>query len=518
MNNITNIFDLVEDFYTQDEEWNTVLEQRYAENFLRIKMWQGASDQELVKMWDYITILCIYVGNSDSYLGDMTREDFIDCVGWCCRNVSGFEATAENVAGFLDVVIDLFAFLKRGRIITGEKAPVEARAKLLVDDKLQIIAPDGSFLPEYERYNLYATPDLPTKVFLNIGERLQATMERMHGYFSREDYKRDIERATFLHSGILGGSMPGVNGSEEEKSHTFWDYFMFDYRMLGNDKTPIQEFYDLAVACNDAATDMEIMKELLQARLVLFEVEGRTEEGLYSCRDILSGEAYRLMLPIDDDVDTAGYVFMGHIFYDNTMVMDFIRGMLMNKVARKRFLEVMRKAKDWMAVREGGKLSWEDFVRRNPIFVRNASLLYAAFAHLGSFNYRTKVHDYKPEEFYPPAATGIFELLPQIMYANSFSAYDVSLAITMLCDYLGTVEIFDKRGYREEEWAAAVICNFVAVNAVYVFKPEQVVQMCHHARKGAVQSLADKIDLALHLEEHDPRYINEEGLLVMLLQ
>lgn len=27
MTNITNIFDLVEDFYTQDEEWNTVLEQ-----------------------------------------------------------------------------------------------------------------------------------------------------------------------------------------------------------------------------------------------------------------------------------------------------------------------------------------------------------------------------------------------------------------------------------------------------------------------------------------------------------
>ena len=31
-----NVFDLVEDFYAQDEEWNTVLRQKYAEDFLRL--------------------------------------------------------------------------------------------------------------------------------------------------------------------------------------------------------------------------------------------------------------------------------------------------------------------------------------------------------------------------------------------------------------------------------------------------------------------------------------------------
>lgn len=516
MTNTTNIFDLVEDFYTQDEEWNTVLEQKYAENFLRIKMWQGATDQELVKIWDYITILCIYIGNSDSYLGDMTREDFIDCVGWCCRNVSGFKATVKNVGGFLDVIIDLFAFLKKGRIITGEKAPMEAKARLLVDGRLQIIAEDGSFLPKFERYNLYATPDLPTKIFLNIGERLQELLDAVQALFSRKEYRRDIERATFLHSGILTGAAPGAKGNEDEYSQTFWDYFLFDYRMLADDKTPLQHYHDMLSSEKDG--DLEVLEELLEARLVLFEIAGRTEEGLYTCLDILTGETYRLILPIDDDMDTRGYIFMGHIFYDNTMVMNFIRGMLMNKAARKRFLEVMDRAKDWFAVRAGGKMSWEAFVRRNPIFVRNASLLYSAFAHLGSFDYKTMVHDYKPEMYFPHDAENVFELMPQIMYANNFSAYDISLAITMFCDYLGKVESFDKRGYRAEEWVGAVICNFVAVNGVYVYKTEQVAQMCRNARRGAIETLSDRIDIALELEEHDPRYVNEEGLLFMLLQ
>lgn len=109
---MTNVFDLIEEFYTQDEEWNTVLQQACAEDFLRYKTWQGAKDGELVKIWDYITILCIYLGNSENFLGDMSREDFIDCVGWCCRNVSGFPATESNIAHFLDVMQEFYAYEK----------------------------------------------------------------------------------------------------------------------------------------------------------------------------------------------------------------------------------------------------------------------------------------------------------------------------------------------------------------------------------------------------------------------
>ena len=39
---MTNVFDLIEEFYTQDEEWNTVLQQACAEDFLRFKTWHGA--------------------------------------------------------------------------------------------------------------------------------------------------------------------------------------------------------------------------------------------------------------------------------------------------------------------------------------------------------------------------------------------------------------------------------------------------------------------------------------------
>ena len=115
-----NIFDLVADFYAQDEEWNTVLQQSYVENFLRTKLWQGASEEELYQAWDHITVLCIFLGNSDNYLGDMSKEDFIDCVGWCARNVSDFFVTYEQIDSFFATMTELYAHLKKKRII-GEK-------------------------------------------------------------------------------------------------------------------------------------------------------------------------------------------------------------------------------------------------------------------------------------------------------------------------------------------------------------------------------------------------------------
>ena len=46
---MTNVFDLIEEFYTQDEEWNTVLQQGCAEDFLRYKTWQERRTASLLR-------------------------------------------------------------------------------------------------------------------------------------------------------------------------------------------------------------------------------------------------------------------------------------------------------------------------------------------------------------------------------------------------------------------------------------------------------------------------------------
>ena len=41
-------------------------------------------------------MLCLYLGNTELMLGDMSADDFVDCIAWCGRNVSEFDADYEQ--------------------------------------------------------------------------------------------------------------------------------------------------------------------------------------------------------------------------------------------------------------------------------------------------------------------------------------------------------------------------------------------------------------------------------------
>ena len=512
-----NIFDYVADFYAQDEEWNSVLQQSYVENFLRTKLWQGASQEELYKDWDHITVLCIFLGNSDNYLGDMTKENFIDCVGWCARNVSDFMITPENVASFLDTMTELYAHLKKKRIITSCTAPTEAKAKLLVNGQVQMLDKDGHFWPRFERYNVYSTPDLPAKIFLNIGERLDNLLQALRVFFEDKKYKKDIERATFLYAGILMTGVVQEKPGTEEYSQCFWDYFLFDYRMIANDKSPLQHFYDSVDEIGfspKGKVSRDVLLELLKAELVCFSVQSRTEDGLFSCVNVFTGEDYMLMLPFEGDVDTENMVFMGHIFYNKTMVMNCLRGMQIPKSSFKRFLKVMKQAKDWVAIQSGGELTWQAFIRRYPMFLRHMSLIYSAYVKLDGFNEVTMHSHYRPASLLEDAVS---DEIWYCMRPYAFSALDIKLAQQLWSDYVASTEKNIAAIRRPEIWAAGVINAFVQANGVYNYKPEHISTMCNGVPISTIKRTTEEIKTKNYLEPHDPRYINEEGLLLMLL-
>ena len=97
-----NVYDLVEDFYAHDEGWNTLLRQEYAEGFLRMEAWKGKKNSDLYRSWDNLTMLCLYLGSAETFLGDMNADDFIDCIAWCGRNISEFTPDYKNTQDFLE--------------------------------------------------------------------------------------------------------------------------------------------------------------------------------------------------------------------------------------------------------------------------------------------------------------------------------------------------------------------------------------------------------------------------------
>ncbi len=146
---------------------NSVLPQSDVENFLRQKYWQGVEDDDLIDIWDNLTILCIYLGNTEKMLGDLSVDDYIAAVRWCCFNIADLCVTVEDIGGFLDTVAEFSEFLHKKGIVFNEKNATEAKEILLRDGEVQYIDAEGNWINGIlaRKYNSLVPPMLPANVF-----------------------------------------------------------------------------------------------------------------------------------------------------------------------------------------------------------------------------------------------------------------------------------------------------------------------------------------------------------------
>lgn len=513
-----NVYDLVEDFYGHDPGWNFLLRREYAEGFLRIEAWHGKTPEELYDIWDQLTMLCLYLGNTELMLGDMSADDFVDCVAWCGRNVSEFDADYEHTKYFLETCCRLYEYLCQKKVISYAGAPQEAAAKLLDGGKMNIVNPDGSFTEAHQSRSRFAVPDASNKIFLNVSERMQEIYAAMHEFFSDSQFSVDLERASVLYHGVFGNALNESAKSREEAFHSFWDYFLMDYRLLLRDMHPLEYFYKTVCDKNSSRYDADfakrnsdILEEFISARLIMFTVEGCTDEGTYRCRDFLTGEVYLLNLPLNENFDTADMLFIGHLFYNGNMLTDNVRGYKIEHINTVFLRDALTRAYHWVSVQKENP-DWQWFSEAYPMVLRNMAFLYAAGIQHKNFNNYTE-HTVFESALYRDD-TLVAGLLKNIMLKNYFSVADVHLATQMWCDF--QADGAEKSNYSEVVWAAGIIYAFIKLNCAYTFFDGHIAKFCG-VDLPEMQKAAAEICTALRIEEHDPRYSNEEGLLVMLM-
>ena len=513
-----NVYDLVEDFYAHDEGWNTLLRQEYAEGFLRMEAWKGKKNSDLYRSWDNLTMLCLYLGSAETFLGDMNADDFIDCIAWCGRNISEFTPDYKNTQDFLETCDGLFKYLKGKNAISNDTVPGTAAEILLQEGKMNIILPDGSFDEANAERAWNATPDKPAKIFLNIGERLQELLEVLHRFFEREYFRLDLDRAEFLYYGILMGYEDEKKDSIEETSECFWDYFLFDYHLLRSDKRPLEFFYERTCLPESddydeefAKRNRDVLEELCKARLAIFKIDSYTDDGAFYCTDWLSGEKYTLSLPLEESEDLNDAILLGHIFYNESMIMNYVSCLKIGKVAQKRLFNTLKSCKEWYNIQDPAA-DWEAFIARNPMLLRHMVFLYSAFVNLNNFNYETEHKNYLPTEI--DYKDRVILRIRQMMEPYHFAERDIKLVIQLWSDFKVK---FCREVRMPDIWAAGAIFDFIKTNGVYNYDDEKIAELCHNVPLDVMRRMAKEIWVTLGIEKHDPRYINEEGILLMAL-
>ncbi|MBO6265237.1 MAG: hypothetical protein J6M57_04430 [Acidaminococcaceae bacterium] len=512
-----NIYDIINDLYTDDEGWNQVLRREYAEQFLRTEAFRGASDDDLLDIWGQVMYLLIYCGNTGCKIGDMTSEDLIYCISWCQRNIADFEVNYDSVEQLLSVIHRLLVFLKHKKAITDDDAALRCKAKLLgADKKLNLFNSDGSLPDEYEKYRTNREPDLDTKIFMQMGKKLTDLFYLMKNYFNDDSFRYERKRARLSYFG--SDSEPDFEKRPEIEA-SFWEFFLFDFHLSDTNQRPVEAFYEYYKSHPDPDYEKSnkaltvLLESMQKVRLMVFTIEGEDEDGWYLCRDFFTGSISELSLPLDDNIDTGNLLCLAHVFEDGNLITEYLWSVYVKPLARKALLKRFSSLLEWYRVSEPGA-DWENFCENNAALITHM-VGYAGMQDtiLEPFRWSTKIRNYKPSLI--KEDDPVHQFIIRFSRLLHISWKDRKNLLQMWSDFYTEhpVSFFSTDEYIV--WALAILGSYMTLTETYLL------DIVSYAEKTKIEGwrIHDRMQIirtALNLEHFDPRYCSESSFMNMM--
>lgn len=512
-----SIFDYIEEFYVQDSGWDSILERQVCDDYFREKIWSGVDEKRQIEMWDHIICFILYCGYADLLPGDVTVDDGIQCVAWCARNVAEFETDNNYILDFVNVIVDFMEFLTQNKVITKNTAMADVKKKFLQEDT-PILDRYGYFEEKFSRYNEEGIPDLDSHLFIDLSKYMFMATDMLEGDFVKKEYPVDFERAKMIYKNFFPDGM-SINFDEGENAHDFADYFCFDYKLLATGKPLIEDLakqIDNDISSKYPKAFRVLLKELAKAKLTLFVIRKDLGGGTYSVIDIARNTSHILVLPLEPSDEIKNMVFCGHVFCDNSMVVNFLRGSVLDEDQVQELKTMLKKFKSYYAVRFGGKCDWNKFVQNNQLLVRVLPVVISA-----KFNYNknivSEISDYHPAKL----AKGDFvkPILKKIFPSNMFGPNDFRLALQIWAD-LQALDCPQGEEREEDPMLLAIAVSRIYINlcGVYGYKdPQPEDEEMWEMQKDVIHLMNDMTRL-LKIKKYDPRYVSEGGIFLLFME
>ena len=502
-----NVYDYINDFYTNDDGWNMVIPRDDVETYLRKCAWQGMDDKALQKEWDNLSIFCIYLENDMLEMQDVTEEILVGCVIWACRYIVEFMGTYDAIKAFLDTLERFFVLMKERGVLMSVLAPHLAAKTLLNEDgTVAIVTCHGQLQKGEEEWETWVGPPPEGNIFLHAGVGLEEIMGEINMFFQTSRFTPDLDRAMRLYRHAEGRL--DLEGPEETDFWKgFWDYFLFNYRTMDTADTPISFFAE------HSGTHYETLAyELSRARLRLFVLGEVLDETRCLAEDLMTGDHFYVnMTPEMASHHDLGDVILGNIFQNQSLCMNYEKSFRLSPLSRNKLHTILQQCLDWFLI-QGPDLTWSDFMAANPLFVRRIVSLVSNNPAAVAFPYKTAIKDYKPPRM-TPALDRSEQAVKEIMAAAGFGITEFYFARRLWHDFLKTDPNLSALG--PERWAAGIFENFLEINEKRAAQKKPFFSESLGLPQHHIAEAYQTIRSALSLEPSDPRYLTEVGYMMM---
>ena len=292
---MANIYSRVELFYQENPDAEAIVSQEKVEQYFRRRAWHAASRHDMEREWRLLAQLIAYIDRGEFYsFESLTAMDYEEVLLRVRETNPEFLLSDENIG---QAFATWRAFYKialpdADRSLYDNLQAAEEECLALRDyrqEQQERRDQQEDIVSQFER------DGISTQEMRQMDRQLNDLIEDVQDFYLREDHDADFNRAVYL---FWGPEDHPNNPSSELKPEgawqMFWDYFLFDYHLIGKDDTPFHHYY---LECGAGFDRMQrlVAEFFLQARFHVFYVESFAEDYI-ACRDLLTEEKMELPL------------------------------------------------------------------------------------------------------------------------------------------------------------------------------------------------------------------------------
>ena len=513
-----NVYALMDSFYLEHTDAELILPKDIVERYFRRKAWGGASDTELRKFWLLLQLINEYVAEQElGSIGGLSVFDYQEILYRYEELQADFRLEKDSVHELLQALDEFMAYWSRN----GQSAVDDYRIFLQdVEDSLYV---DNIFLmpprrTDKEFYRGLDSDDGDSEEEVeHLNEILDGVLKGMAKFFEAEKYSQDHERALRIYCGPAYEA-PEVtedeqlNGSDSEFWLGFWDYFMFDYHMLDNDRTPLQYYFSQQRE-QLSTLEQDILRDLLHARFTVFYIEA-VQDDIVICRDLFTDEQIELPVPDFALMDYQHRIFFGHLHTKGILLLNYITSIPATVKLRRRMREViLRQYKLFLLQMPGASI--EQFFWREAAAVRHILHIMADFAQLNVVPFRKLPPRLETNPKLRSAFAQEQEMLGVILRHIGFSRYAIQLIVRLLWDALTVWGTEEECRADAPAVLTAVLFMFINLNG-YELESSAELYKVFSSNEQDTQAAANILRQRLELTVFDPRYLTEDAFVLSL--
>ncbi|MBQ2113885.1 MAG: hypothetical protein II195_02195, partial [Selenomonadales bacterium] len=232
-----NVYEVVSSFYWEEPDLEEIVPRREIERFLRKHAWQGDSEYDLLDTWYQVQVLLEYMLTiSLTDFDEMTADEYSRAIQYIEQQTDE-PITLDEASDLFEAWHSFYEHLLDVKLIESIDALEEAQRRMTGSDELTYL----ETISLTDKINsmqgeLVHADSEPPEFNQFLAKMVDGLLLKMSAFFQQQQFIKDFERALYFYTGPF---LDVVMKKDAAFWYGFWDYFLFDYRLIQSDRTPI---------------------------------------------------------------------------------------------------------------------------------------------------------------------------------------------------------------------------------------------------------------------------------------